>query len=399
MTFPLDGIRLLDLTIWQQGAYASAMLADMGADVIKIEAPNLPDPGRQFLFRRDIGLSAYFESLNRSKRSLGLDLKHPKGKQVFLRLAETADVFLNNLRKGVVERLGLSYEEVSKVNPRIIYAHACAWGREGPDSELGSFDMLAQARGGIMTVNGEPQGPPIPVSVPIADQTGAFVAAYGILVALLHRERTGEGQEVEVSLLGTQMALQSFNITSYLLSRRLPERQPRGGFMPLWNTYRGSDGKYFSLAMLEERWWPGTCRAIGQPELEKDPRFDSARKRRQNADQLVAYLDELFAQRPAREWVRRFQEEGLMVAPVQDYEDLRHDPQVAANAYVQQVDRTGEEPIPMVGVPVRLSKTPGRIRSMAPRLGEHTDQILREHGFSEDDIARLEAEGVIHQSA
>ena len=398
MTFPLEGIRVLDLTIWQQGPYASAMLADMGADVIKIEAPNSPDPARQFLFRKDIGLSAYFESHNRSKRSLALDLKHPKGKEVFLRLAETADVFLNNLRKGVVERLGLSYEEVSKVNPGIIYVHACAWGREGPDSDLGSFDVLAQARGGIMSVNGDPQGPPLPVAVPIADQTGAFMAAYAILVALLYRERTGEGQEVEVSLLGTQMALQSLNITSYLLSGRLPERQPRGGFTPLWNTYRGSDGKYFSLAMLEERWWPGTCRAIGQPELEKDPRFDSAQKRRQNADQLIAYLDEVFAQRPAREWVRRFQEHGLMIAPVQDYEDLRHDPQVAANAYVQKVERPGEEPIPMVGVPVKLGKTPGRIRSMAPRLGEHTRQVLREHGFSEDETARLEAEGVIRQS-
>ena len=399
MTFPLDSIRVLDLTIWQQGAYASAMLADMGADVIKIEAPNSPDPARQFLFRRDIGLSAYFESHNRSKRSLALDLKHPEGREVFLRLAETADVFLNNLRKGAVERLGLSYGAVSKVNPRIIYAHACAWGREGPDSELGSFDMLAQARGGIMTVNGDPQGPPLPVSVPIADQTGAIVAAYGILVALLHRERTGEGQEIEVSLLGTQMALQTFNITSYLLSRKPPERQPRGGFMPLWNTYRGSDGKYFSLAMIEERWWPGTCRAIGHPELETDPRFDSAKKRRQNADQLIAYLDDVFAQQPAREWVRRFQEQGLMVAPVQDYEDLRHDPQVAANGYVQDVERPGEDPIPMVGVPVRLSKTPGRIRSMAPRLGEHSREILHEHGFGEDETARLEAEGVIHQSA
>lgn len=398
MTFPLDGIRVLDLTVWQQGPYASAMLADMGADVIKIEAPDSPDPGRRFLFSRNLGLSAYWETHNRSKRSLALDLKHPKGREVFLRLAETADVFLNNLRKGAVERLGLSYEEVRKVNPRIVYAHACAWGREGPDSELGSFDILAQARGGIMSVNGEPQGPPLPVSVPIADQTGAMVAAYGIMLALFHRERTGEGQEVEVSLLGTQMALQSFNITASLLSGRLPERQPRGGFVPLWTTYRGSDGKFFSLAMLEERWWPEICRAIGQPELEKDPRFDSNRKRWQNADQLIPHLDQIFAQRPAREWVRRFQEHGLMIAPVQDYEDLCQDPQVAANAYVQEVDRPGDKPIPMVGVPVKLSKTPGRIRSMAPRLAEHTHEVLREHGLSDDEISRLEAEGVVRQA-
>lgn len=398
MVFALEGIRVLDLTMWQQGTYASAMLADLGADVIKIEAPDAPDPGRGFLFRRDAGLSLFFESHNRGKRSIALDLKHPKGKEVFLRLAKDADVFLNNLRGGAVERLGLGYQAVSQVNPRIIFAHASAWGSAGPDVNLGSFDILAQARGGIMMVNGEPQSPPLPVGIPIADQTGAFMAALGIVVALLHRERTGEGQEVNASLLGTQLALQSFNITNYLHTRRQPARESRDGFPPLWNVYKGADGKWFALALLGDRWWAELCQGIGEPELEHDPRFGTDRKRRQNGEQLIAYLDEVFGRRPAREWVTCFQEHNLMVGLVQDYEDACSDPQVLANGYIEEVERPGREPIRMVGVPLQFSKTPGQIRALAPALGEHTQDVLLECGFSREEIGQLEREGVVRQA-
>ncbi len=398
MASALEGIRVLDLTIWQQGTYASALLADLGADVIKIEAPGSPDPGRRFLFRPNLGLSVYFETHNRGKRSLALDLKEPQGKAAFLRLIEHADVFLNNLRVGAVKRLGLTYEAVRAVNPRIIYAHACAWGSQGPDADLGSFDILAQARGGIMSLNGEPDGMPLPVPVPIADQVGAMLTAYGIMAALFHRERTGEGQEVEVSLLGGQLALQSFNLTSYLLTGRLPPRRPRGGFAPLWNVYRCSDGKYLALAMLEERWWPGICRALGQPELEHDPRFDTAANRSRNAQQLIEHLDAVFAERPAREWAQCFQAEDLLAALVQDYEDVVRDPQVAANGYIERVEWPGHDPLAMVGLPVRLSRTPGRVRGMAPALGTHTHEVLLENGFSPEEIEELEAAGVVQQA-
>jgi len=398
MASALDGIRVLDLTLWQQGPYASAMLADLGADVIKIEAPGSPDPGRRFLFRPELGLSVYFEAHNRGKRSLALDLKKPQGKDVLFRLVERADVFLNNLRLGAVKRLGLTYEALRAVNPRIIYAHASAWGSQGPDADLGSFDMLAQARSGIMSINGEPDGPPLPVPVPIADQLGAILTAYGIMAALFHRERSGEGQEVEVSLLGSQLALQCFNVATYNLSGRLPHRRPRGRFAPLWNTYRGADGKYVALAMPEERWWPGTCRALGQPDLEHDARFDTAAKRHQNAQHLVDHLDGVFAQRPACEWAQRFQHEGLMAGLVQDYEDVARDPQVAANAYVEELEWPGHPPLRMPGAGARLSRTPGSIRGMAPALGAHTREVLLENGFSPEEIDRLEAEGVVLQT-
>lgn len=395
MASVLEGVCVLDLTIWQQGTYASAMLADMGADVIKIEAPDSPDPGRRFLFRPEAGLSAYFETHNRGKRSLALDLKHPRGKETFLRLLPDADVVLNNLRLGVMERLGLDYDTLRRVNPRIVYVHASAYGREGPEAGLGSFDMLAQARGGIMSVNGEPDDPPLPVSIPQADQAGAIMAAYGALLALFHRERSGEGQEVNVSLLGTQVALQSFNITSYLWSGRLPSRQPRGAFGPTWTTYRCADGKYIALGMIEDRYWPELCQAVGEPELLEDTRYKTALDRARNAAELIARLDEVFARRPAREWLKRLREFDLLVELVQDYEDVCRDPQVLANGYIEQVERPGREPLPMVGLPVQLSKTPGCIRGMAPRLGEHSREVLLEHGFSEREVDELAAERVI----
>ncbi len=395
MASALEGVRVLDLTIWQQGTYASALLADMGADVIKIEAPNSPDPGRRFLFRRRVGLSPYFESHNRGKRSLALDLKHPRGKEAFLRMVPHADVVLNNLRVGVMERLGLDYGTVSAANPGIIYAHASAYGPEGPDAELGSFDLLAQARGGIMSVNGEPDDPPLPIPVPQADQVGAIMGAYGIVVALFHRERSGEGQEMNVSLLGTQLALQSFNITAYLWSGHLPLRQPRGAFGPTWTSYRCADDKYVALGMLEQRWWPDFCQAVEEPGLLEDPRYETAVERARNGPELIGYLDGVFARRPAREWVRRLREFGLLVDLVQDYEDISSDAQVAANGYIEEVERPGGEPIRMVGLPVRLSKTPCRIRGLAPRLGEHSREVLRDCGFGEREVGELVAEGVV----
>ena len=393
----LEGIRVLDWTIWQQGSSASAMLADLGADVVKIEEPVAGDPGRGiWRFEQLGGLSGYFQALNRGKRSLALDLKHPKGREVFLRLARDADVFLTNFRPGVGERLGIGYKEVSQVNPRIIYTRASGYGREGPEAEVGSFDILGQARGGLMAVTGEPDAPPKNVGAPVADQVGGMMAAVGILAALVHRERTGEGQEVDISLLGSTMALQSFNITNYLFSGDLPRRFPRAGFTPFWNVYRGSDGKYFAIGMLMNRGWQEICEAIGRPELQEDERFASYRGRvRDHAQELIEVLDEAFAQRPVEEWVRTLNERGVFCTPVQDYEALSRDPQVLANGYIVEVERPDGPPVRMVATPVQLSKTPTRIRGLAPELGQHTEEVLIEAGYSWEEIDALRGEGAI----
>jgi crotonobetainyl-CoA:carnitine CoA-transferase CaiB-like acyl-CoA transferase len=393
----LAGIRVLDMTIWQQGTSCSAMLADLGADVVKIEEPVRGDPGRGLhRIEQAGGLSGYFQALNRGKRSLALDLKHPQGRDVFLRLARTADVFLSNFRPGVCERLGIGYDELRAANPRIVYARASGYGPHGPDAEAGAFDILGQARGGLMAVTGEPDGAPKNAGAPIADQVGGILAAFGILAALLARQRTGEGQQVDVSLLGSVMALQSFNITNYLFSGELPRRFPRAGFTPFWNAYRGSDGRYFAVGMLLNRGWPEVCEVIGRLELLDDERFASYRSRvAGHAPELIAILDEAFAQRPADDWVRLLNERGIYSARVQDYEEIARDPQVLANGYIAEVPRPDGAPLRMVTTPVQLSATPARIRGLAPEHGQHTEEVLLEAGYSWEEIAALRREGAV----
>jgi crotonobetainyl-CoA:carnitine CoA-transferase CaiB-like acyl-CoA transferase len=393
----LAGIRVLDMTIWQQGTSCSAMLADLGADVVKIEEPVRGDPGRGLhRIEQAGGLSGYFQALNRGKRSLALDLKHPQGRDVFLRLARTADVFLSNFRPGVCERLGIGYDELRAANPRIVYARASGYGPHGPDAEAGAFDILGQARGGLMAVTGEPDGAPKNAGAPIADQVGGILAAFGILAALLARQRTGEGQQVDVSLLGSVMALQSFNITNYLFSGELPRRFPRAGFTPFWNAYRGSDGRYFAVGMLLNRGWPEVCEVIGRLELLDDERFASYRSRvAGHAPELIAILDEAFAQRPADDWVRLLNERGIYSARVQDYEEIARDPQVLANGYIAEVPRPDGAPLRMVTTPVQLSATPARIRGLAPEHGQHTEEVLLEAGYTWEEIAALRREGAV----
>ena len=392
----LEGIRILDMTVWQQGTAASVMLADLGADVIKIEEPTAGDPGRGLMIHEEVGLSGYFEALNRGKRSIAIDLKHEKGPGIVLDLAREADVFLTNFRPGVVERLGIGYRELSQVNPQIIFARASGYGREGPEAKAGSFDILGQARGGLMAVTGDPEGWPKNVGAPIADQVGGIMTAFGVLAALVHRERTGEGQEVDVSLLGSVMALQSFNITNHLFSGELPRRHPRAGFTPFWNVYRGGDGRHFAIGMLLNRGWREICEAIGLPELEHDERFARYRSRvGDHAQELIAILDEAFAQRPAAEWVRMLNERGIFSCRVQDYAEIAEDPQVLANGYIVEVERPGGDSVRMVATPVQLSKTPVRIRCLAPELGQHTEEVLLESGRTWEEIDALRREGVI----
>ena len=397
MAGALDGIRILDMTIWQQGTAGSAMLADLGADVIKIEEPATGDPGRGVRpLPQAGGLSGYFQGLNRGKRSVALDLKHAKAREVLLRMARDADVFMTNFRPGVCERLAIGYDHLRAANPRIIYARASGYGRAGPEAGAGCFDILGQARGGLMSVAGEPDLPPGYIGAPVADQTGGILLAFGVLSALVHRERTGEGQEVDVSLLGSTMALQSFNITTYLLSGEVPGRLGQHGIGPFWHTYEGSDGRYFAIGMLLDRGWREICDVVGRPELLQDERFTKFRDRvgRRGRD-LIAILQEEFVKRPAGEWVRALNAAGVFATPVQNYEDLARDPQVIANGYIAEVPRAGAEPVRMAATPVQLSKTPVHIRSMAPELGQHTEEVLLEFGYTWDEIDALRSAGAI----
>ncbi|HZU77971.1 MAG TPA: CoA transferase, partial [Dehalococcoidia bacterium] len=394
------GYRVLDMTIWQQGTNATAMLADFGADVIKIEGPDAPDPGRG-LTAGGAGtpMRAYFHNLNRGKRAISIDLKRERGREVLYRLVHQADAFVSNQRYRALKKLGVDYDTLKQINPRIVYGHASGYGPKGPDADLGSMDIMAQARGGLMMVTGDPDGPPMRAGVPLGDHTGSILLAFGLVTALLHRERTGEGQRVDGSLLAGQLCIQSFNITASLWdNNRQPPRHKRGP-SPTWNAYQGGDGKWFVLGMNGQRWWPGICRVVGKPEWLTEEPFASLQGRSANAAQVMAALDDVFATRTADEWVRLFSEADLMAARCNEYGEVARDPQVLENKYITQVDAGDGTRVPMVGVPVIMSKTPGRIRGIGPEFGQHTEEVLLEFGFTWDEIGELAEAGVIGHGA
>ena len=386
---PLSGLKVIDCTIWQQGTYSTAMLADFGADVVKVEGPDSPDPGR--------GVSdGYFQSHNRNKRGIVLDLKHPEGRETLLRLIEDADVFVQNMRQGVMEKLGLAYQDMKKRNPAIIYASASGYGSKGPHRKWPAMDILGQARGGTMMTQGPPDLAPIFSFGGMADQVGAISLSYGILIALWHRARTGEGQQLDASLLGGQVMLQSFNITNTLFSGRVPPRRSRVEAEPMWNVYRCKDDRYIAVSMsLVGRWWVPFCEAVGRHDLRADPRFATSRDQHDNQRELIAELDRMFAEKDQWEWVNELCGKGLPAAPVQDYGQIIDDPQVIANGYIVPFKHPNGEDMRIVGPAVQLDASPGTIRHGAPEFGQHTEEVLLERGFTWDEISHLHDVGAI----
>ncbi len=384
---PLEGVRVVDLSIGQMGPSSTALLADMGADVIKIESPR-GDPGRGVELQPD-GSSAFFMTHNRGKKSLTLNLRHADGKEVVRRLVAGADVFVQSWTPGVIERLGLDYEAVRAVKPDIIYASASGFGPDGPHAALPAMDMVAQGVGGLMMANAGSDGrEPIAVGPTIADQTGAFLLSCGILLALFHRQRTGQGQKVDASLLGGMIALQGWHFAHYLMTGRMAlmssERTARS---PLFTYYRASDG-WFTIAIIDPRQWPPFCRIANHPELEDDARFAETRDRNEHAAELIAILDEQFARQPRDHWLRLLEAEGIPCGPVQTYEQLAQDEQAVANGYIVEAEDPRLGAVRLPGTAVQLSETPGETRP-APDLGQHTEEVLGELGYSWARIENL----------
>ncbi|HKA15225.1 MAG TPA: CoA transferase [Myxococcota bacterium] len=402
MPMPLEGLRVIDWTIWQQGPVASAMLGDLGAEVIKLESKNGGDPGRGIVAiagQQSARLNFYFEANNRNKQSLALDLKQPEAREIVYRLAAISDVFVQNFRKGVADRLGLGADELHKRNPRLIYANATGYGPEGPESGDPSFDQLGLARSGIMFAAGEPDMPPQPIGGGVADQMGAILLAYGVLAAVISRERYGVGQVVDASHLGSMSFLQGLSLTSRLINGAAFPRVPRArAFNPLWNHYRCGDDKWLALGMLQpDRYWADFTRAIGRPELETDARFAAMGARAGNCAALIEILDEVFASKPRAEWLDILRKGGdFIFTIVNSLNDLPTDPQMLANDYIVDFDHPTHGKTQYVGIPVRLSETPGSIRAPAPEHGQHTELLLTDLlGYSWDDVAGLRERGVI----
>lgn len=403
MSRPLEGIRVVDWTIWQQGPIASMILADLGADVIKIEERVGGDPGRGVLRSAGVEVSQlpnfYFEAHNRGKRSLALDLKKGEAREIVCKLADKADVFVQNFRPGAAERMGLDAKTLRARNPRLIYASGTGFGRRGPDAERPCMDYLGLARSGIMNAVGDAEAPPQAVQGAIADQMGGTMLAFAVVTALYERERSGEGQEVDASLLGSMGWLQGLSVASRLMLGFEMVRFSRGStWNALWNHYRCKDDKWIAFAMAQaDRFWGDLVRVIGAPDLATDERFATMEARGQNAAETVRRLDEVFATRNRDDWVKILDEGGDFIwSCVNSVTDLPHDPQMRANGYISSVDHPTHGPLEMMNFPIGLSRTPPAIERTAPEFGQHTEQVLiDELGYTWEQIGALKESEVL----
>ncbi|MFQ5826270.1 MAG: CaiB/BaiF CoA transferase family protein [Dehalococcoidia bacterium] len=396
----LQGIRVLDLSQFIFVPYCCVHLADLGAEVIKIENPNTGgDPNRGMMGGHlpDAGFNYGFEQNNRSKKSIAVDLSHQEEKEVIHKLVAVSDVFVTNFQVLTLKRLGMDYESLTRFNPALIYALGTGYGLNGPDKDRGAFDYGVFARSGMMSTFGEPDSPLCQCQPGMGDHAAAMSLAFGIMAALFHRQRTGEGQLVETSLLGGLLDIGGLSLQAALATGEdIPRRDRKSTGNPLCNSYATKDGEWLQLASKQsDRNWPDFCRALGIEHLQNDPRFEDHVKRSENAAELIAILDKIFAGATLDEWAQRF--EGLNVhwSPVYTYSQVAADPQAWENGYIVETEHPQLGSLKVVGLPVAFSKTPPLVRSGAPELGQHTEQIMLDIGYSWDDITRLKDQNVI----
>jgi len=378
MRGPLDGVAVVDLTSYIAGSYGAMMLADMGAGVVKVEALE-GDSFRE--------LPGFF-GWNRGKRSIAVNLKEPDGLAIVHRLARQADVAMDNMRPGVADRLGVGYETLSGLNPRLIYSSVTAFGSSGPYRDRPGFDPLLQAMGGLMTLQGF-GGAPQYLRIAPTDYYCAALACQAVLAALYARERTGRGQKVETSLLSAVLALQSGLVVDF------PGRQTVYRETPTYRLYRTGDGQWVFLACGNQSFWVKLCKAIGQPQLADDPRFASWLSRRDHGETLTPILEATFASRPCDEWLRVLGEHDIPAARTGSLQDFMQDPAVLHHGMVVTYEHPEKGSLTLMGQPLRFSDTPAADPGRPPVLGEHTDAVLRELGYRDPDIADLRRRNVV----
>lgn len=403
MVRPLDGIRVLDWTIFQQGPVAGVMLADMGADVIKIEDRVTGDPARGMMKLLGVmaslgGRNAYFEFNNRGKRSLTLDIRKPQARELVYKLVAKSDVFLHNHRRDLAQKLQLDYASLSTHNSKLIYATASGWGPKGPEASEGSFDYTGQAKAGFFNTVEEGMPPSYNYAGGPGDQMGGIITAYGILGAVIARERFGIGQELDGSLLSGLMWLQGLGLAFTTLTGKEMRHTPRQeAGNPLWNHYKCQDGKWIALAHLQpDKFWANVCKALGLEHLQNDPKFANMMDRGKNCKELIAIFDQVFATRGRDEWLGICRQNGVISAPLNTLSDLVNDEQVLANEFITTFNHPAWGPVKLPANPVIYSKTPLAITREAPEFGQHTEEILSEVlGMSWDEIGKLKEQEVI----
>lgn len=388
----LENLKVLDLTRVLAGPFATMVLGDLGADVIKVEMPVKGDDARHFgPYLHDE--SAYFISLNRNKRSITLNLKAEEGKKLLLEMVKNVDVLVENYRPGTMEKLGLGYDVLKEVNPKLIYAAVSGYGHSGPFMEKPAYDAVVQALGGIMSITGHDR--PTRVGTSVGDIVAGLYGAIGILAAVNTRHETGKGQKVDVAMLDSQVAILENAIARYVVSGEIPE--PGGNKHPSIVPFEDFDTKddKIMLAVGNDALWACYSRVVGREDLIDDERFKTNPLRNENYDQLKPILDEIMAEKTTAEWQELFDEAGVPNGPINSVDKVLDHPQVKAREMILEIDHPVEGSIKVPGIPVKLSETPGQIKRTAPLLGEHKNEILRELlNYDEDKIKELEEAGI-----
>lgn len=376
MAGPLEGIRVVDLTRILAGPYCTMMLGDMGAEVIKIENPDGGDDTRSWGPPFLNGVSTYFLSINRNKKSLTLNLKDERGKGLLRDLIRKGDVMVENFRPGALEKLGFSWEEIHRLNPRMIFASLSGFGQTGPRKNEPGFDVVIQGEGGVMSITGDPDGPPTKVGASVADITAGMLAAQGVMLALYHREKTGVGQMVDVSMLDGQVALLTYHANGYFATGHVPPR--RGNRHPSitpYETYSCRDG-HFNLGVGNDSLWRRFCDAMGLESVKEAPRFAVNKDRVNNREELQQILDAFFAEKTVAETLEALRGAGIPCGPINDLGQALTEPQVLAREMVVDIHAPVAGPTKVTGVPIKLSATPGAVRTPPPALGQHTEEVL-----------------------
>ena len=391
----LEGIRVVDLTRALAGPYCTLMLADQGADVVKIELPGTGDEARQWAPPEINGVSAYYLAINRNKRSVTCDLKHSEGKLILERLIERADVVVENFSPGTLARLGFPDERMRAINRRAVICHVSGFGQDGPGRAWAAYDLVVQGMGGIMSLTGEPGGDPVMVGVPQGDMVAGMFAAFAIVAALEARHRTNEGQVIDATMIGGQVALLSRQAARYFADGTVPGREGNvhASIVP-YQTFRASDG-FVNVCCANNSLFERLCRALDLEELLDDPRFADNGSRVKHRDALVPMLAERIHRMTKADVVRTLREANVPVGPINDLREVFNDPVVRHLGLIAEVDHPTVGRVRAPGIPFRMSGTPGSVRSAPPRLGEHTEEVLREIGYSDGEIADLRAQGAV----
>jgi crotonobetainyl-CoA:carnitine CoA-transferase CaiB-like acyl-CoA transferase len=397
MEGPLAGIRVLDLSRVLAGPFATMMLGDLGAEIIKVEMPGTGDDTRQWGPPFVEGESAYFLSINRNKKSIALNLKNARAREVALNLAETSDIAIENFTPGTAKRLGLDYEALKRVNPRMIYCSISGFGQDGPYRDWPSYDIAMQGMGGFMSITGEPDRPPVRIGVAVSDIISGMYATIAILAALRARDQIGKGQWIDISLLDSTVSVMTYMAGNYFATGRNP--RPAGSSHPTivpYQAFKCMDGSYLIVAVGNDRHWELMCKAIQAEHLLKDPKFTHNADRVRHRDDLIPQLEKIYSSKPRQEWFRILTDIGVPCGPVYTMSEIFADPQVLHRGMLLEMNHPKAGKVRLIGNPIKFSETPVQIRTPPPLLGESTDEVLKKLlNYSDEDIKKLREEGAI----